>query len=209
MAITVLPARFQVAASSLASLGVRPYLLTGIFVQMLRQHFADLQNIVSPSLSGFTWTSSPDSPVRIESADVWDPDKIDNCPALIVTRNDWKQERIGIGNRFLGGDNLDGTEYFSKMMVGSHTITAIDRSGAAAETIAFEAYSELGRFADVIRRDLCFHRFDFESLGSLKKLKEGRDEFAAPMLVSYAALESWSIRSDAPLLKTFDFQVQQ
>jgi hypothetical protein len=195
------------APSSLRSLGLRPQLMTGILLQIIRQHFADAQNIEAPSLTDFVWIPGETSPITIEPAGVWRPTDVEEMPRIIVKRGDWISERIGINDQLMGGDIWDGSETFSKTMNGTHVITMTQPSEDAADILAYEVYAELSRYGPLIRRNLCLKRFSVNGIAAPVVHEQAREITSTSVHVSYSGSEDWVIQSAAPALKTFDFRL--
>lgn len=193
--------------SALCSLGPRPIVMTGYLIQVLRQHFADPNNIEDqhfrhpPGGRDYVWRQGNDSGIVIESATRWDPEKTGQRPAILVKRNEWGAIHKGINDQHMGNLSLEGREKYTYFLRGSHTLFCIGGESGEAEKLGTEVYREIGQFAPIIRKNLHLHRFQLLQVGQLGKLKEATDNYAVSVSVGYAFEESWVIRHHTPKLK--------
>jgi hypothetical protein len=186
---------------NLCSLGFRPHIMTGLLVQLLRQHFADRRNIATPSMRDETWRPGEDTGIVIESITNWNPNQAMTRPAIVVKRNAWQFERIGIGDRLMGSHEEDGSDYYCVLAHGSHTLFCLAGEPGEAEYLAAEVYPEMIQFGPVIRAQFLLHRFVLAELGGLMKVQEATDSHAVPITLAYVGEEAWRITPQAPYLK--------
>jgi hypothetical protein len=191
---------------NLCSYGPRPRLMTGLIVQLLRQQFAAASLIEEPGLRGdspMVWGSDPlTAGLNIEAATVWVPEESMERPALIVRRDEWHFERMGIGNRLMGTVDLeDGSEYFSQFVMGSHTIFALASDPDDTEDLGTEVYRQFGQFATIISEAFDLKRFAIASMGVLGRLPEVAEAYAVPVTVAYAFEDTWKVTLQAPAIK--------
>lgn len=194
--------------SALCSLGPRPLVMTGYLIQLLRQHFADPNNLEDANFRhppegahDYVWRQGKESGIVIESATRWDPNKTGQRPGIFVKRNEWGAIHRGINDQHMGNLSWDATERFTYFLRGSHTLFCVAGESGEAEKLGTEVYREIGQFAPVIRKNLNLHRFQFLQVGQLGKLREATDNYAVSVSVGYAFEESWVIRQHAPRLK--------
>jgi hypothetical protein len=187
--------------ANLCSYGMRPHLMTGALVQLMRQHFADRQNIEEPSLRDYLWQSADAGNLSVESITRWHPAQSMGRPALVVKRNGWQVQRRGIDDRAMGTTPLDGFDYYATFIMGSHTLFCICSEPAESERLCAEVYRELMQFGPVIRKYLDLHRFTVAEVGPLAKIQEATGSYAVPVSVAYCFEEAWRIAPDTPVLK--------
>lgn len=188
--------------------------MTGFLVQLLQQHFADPGNLTDAavrlklgpggSLPG-GWTAAPNTPVLIESISRFDPVSLGKRPGLIVKRNSWRTQRLGIGDELKGGLALDGSRAFSKMWLGSHSVFVLAGEGTETDRWAAETGGILLRYSPLIRDQLDLYAFDLLEVGPLGKINECAEHYGVPVSVAYAAMENWTLTPFAPLLKNITF----
>lgn len=187
---------------ALASLGLRPYLITGFLRQFLAQHFADSSQIIDPDLRANLWKADNTTNIVIESATRWAPDLVEGRPAVIIKRHAWQIERLGINDAMMGTHELQGYERHACFVTGAHTLFCIDDTAAAAEKLAIEVLMEIMSFASLIRRWLDLHRFLPVSIDEPMQLEESSEHYGVPITVAYAAEESWTLRPHASPIKS-------
>jgi hypothetical protein len=177
--------------------------MTGLVVQLLRQHFSDGHNIGEPSLRGTLWRTTNPTGIVIESSTKWDPSKGGQLPAIVVKRNDYAFQRFGINDQLMGGygDDNSGAEWYTTFVIGSHTIFCLATEGAEAEVLGAETYFELLDFGPLFRRNFCLHRWVVQGVGAVHYLAEAAGAYFVPVTISYAFEQVWKLRPDAPLLK--------
>jgi hypothetical protein len=187
--------------SSVCSLGMRPHLMTGFLRQHLIAHFSQPDQIEHPNLREYLWRAEIErSKILIESLTQWKPENAGTRPAILIRRNAWQNQRMGIGDYLQGATVIEGHDRYSTLMQGSHTIFCLTTTPGECETLAAEVYRELLQFGPVIRETLSLMRFVLTEVGQMKPVLEAREHYATPVTVSYAHTEDWIIRRHAPVL---------
>lgn len=194
--------------------------MTGFLKQLLAQHFSDPENMEDPFLKAELeergpWV--PDDPsgngqrpgILIESITRWQPDTTESRPGLIIKRNDWSWSRRIIDGRVVGDMTKDQFEQYQGFWRGSHTIFAISRDGAAAETLGLETARLLEQFHDQIVEAIALHRFVLVGIGALVEIEEATEDYAVPVTVAYTAEERWKMLQDVPRLKSISFKAAE
>lgn len=188
---------------SICSSGQRPLLMTGAFVQWLRQHFIDANNLEDPDLNQentkFNWSSNlANTGIIIESYTRFNPLHIEHRPALIVKRNKLQHVRLGVDNRYIGGAaNANSTDY-SNAWAGSHTIFVLSGEGAECEKLTAEVYREINQFAPIMRHALNLAKIELSEIGDMHVLEEATDNYVVPITVAYSFFEAWTLTPIAP-----------
>ncbi len=181
----------------------RPQLMTGLFVELLQRHYAQTNFIEDPNLRQLVWQDNETTPILIESVWRWDPTTTGLRPGIIVKRNSYKFQRLGIGdNRHqLPPADKSGNPHYWVLWLGSHTLFCMGHSGAQVELLAAETQREFTQFAPEIRQSLGLMRLEVLEVGAVHLLEEAADTFVVPITVAYAYPEAWSLRQEAPRLK--------
>ena len=189
--------------SSLQSLLVRPFLLTGILREVLVRHFGDENNIELPELRDLVWQEDETTRILIETARRWRPELTNMRPGLLIRRNACTNQRMGIGNRLqMQPIDIFGAERYATFWSGSHTVFCLgNRISAQAELLASEVAREIGHFAPVLQRCLKMHRLAVTEIGGLAELEEAHQNLAVPVTVSYVYEETWVVRRESPVLR--------
>jgi hypothetical protein len=175
--------------------------MTGFFREWFINHFAKSDNIEAKELRGKLWKAIPETNIVIESITQWRPDLTQKRLAIIIKRNDWQIQRVGIDDRLQGGDNITGKVEYSTLIAGSHTLFCLAGKGTEAEILAAEVYREMIQFGPVIRKEMGLQRFMVVSVGALFELEESKENYGVPVTVSYVTNESWQLVPQAPVLK--------
>lgn len=196
---------------TLCSLGPRPFVMTGYFVQWLQGHFAELANLTDRDLAQtntqFLWTPGRASEIYIGSYTDFDPAKIEKRPSIIVKRNAFQTRREGIGNRMMGTFPTSGYSHFANTWTGSHTFFCLSGQGAEAEKLAGEVFCELLEFGSEVRRTLNLLRFEVMETGDLAILQEARENFVVPISVAYAFEHAWILRPSTPKVRRINLSL--
>lgn len=189
--------------SHLCSLQPRPLLLTGTFRDILIRHFSQAEYIETPELQRLIWEAGELTDILVESIHRWVPELTEARPAVIIKRNAYANQRLGIGDRHLGpSTDKWGDAHYTTFWAGSHTLFCIGGSGAQAELLATEVQRELTQFGPVIQHTLGLHRYQLMEVGPISELEEATENFVVPVTVGYAFAENWLIRKQAPVLRS-------
>jgi len=195
--------------SSLCSYGMRPHVVTGLLRQLLITHFADPKNIEEPQLrQKFTddnaWkpdnNGEQNSGILIESITRWTPNSSNKRPAVLIKRNAWKWQKIGIGDK-AGVNVFEGTNNYAGLWEGSHTLYCLAAWGLETELLAMEVVKFLLHFSPWIREQMNFKKFYVAEVGGVGEVQEVVQGYAVPVTVAYVAEESWGLQPAAPRLK--------
>ena len=212
--------------SALCSERIRPIVITGALLWLIRRHFADANNIVDAALREYVWDADTEkSTITIESITKFSgasSQAVQLRPAVYVKRNVYRPQRISIGDRFhgrrpglvpvdSGGRNyaVDTADKFGLFIGGSHTFFCVGGAEAEAEAVGTEVFFELVEFTPLIRRDLDFHRFFVTEMGPAQRLEESDEHWAVPIVVVYAFEHDWLLRPEEPLLKTISINTDE
>lgn len=189
--------------SAICQMLPRPQTMTGLFVEHFQRHFAETNFVEDGSLRELIWRDTPTTNILIESVWRWDPTTTERRPAIIVKRNQYTFQRVGIGdNRHqLQPTDAQGNPHYFALWVGSHTLFAIGGSGAQAELLGAEVQREMTEFAPRLRESLGLMRIEASQVGPVALLEESQDNFVVPVTVSYVYPERWMLRQQAPRVK--------
>jgi hypothetical protein len=177
--------------------------MTGMLVQELRDHFSQPDRIDQSNLQQYLWRSQVDqTQLAIESMTRWNPALTSERPAILIRRNSWQTQRLGVADRLMMQTTLDGWERYSLLMCGSHTIFCLARESGECETLAAEVYLQLLEFGPVLRRRLMLTRFTVTEIGRMAPVLESREHFGVPITVAYVHNQNWAVQKQAPVLET-------
>ena len=190
-------------ASSLVSYGMRPRLITGLLLALLRQHFGDPANIEAPSIRDEPWAPTQPSGIYLGTTTRWDPTEANARPAVLVKQDEYKPQRVGIDDRLMGQLTDDGSSLYSHLVQGSHTLFAIATEDEETLALAEEVYRQLVQFRPVIQEKFRMKRCELASFGALHRLAaDPAVGYAFPITLACCYVEGWTISPQAPYLKT-------
>lgn len=192
--------------ATLCSYGPRPFLLTGLLVQLLRQHFASPEGagVEDATLRDRVWRPDETTKIIINSATKWDPTVAMSRPAILVRRNDVQVARQGINDELMGASDISGIPAYSTLLIGSHTLFVVDNEAGGAEYLAAEVARDLIQFGPEIRKRFYLMRFLILGIGELMLVEEAAGSWVIPVTVAWAAQETWKLIQHVPLLKTLN-----
>jgi hypothetical protein len=187
--------------NNLQALGIMPHLVTGFLRDWLTNRFSDTDNIVNDKSRGLLWRATQPTNILIESITRWKPETTETRPAIIIKRGGWTSSRLVL-NDSAGTDNFFlGSKSYGRLMTGSHTLFCIANTGAQAEVLAGEVFKDLNIYGLVIANVLNLIKFEAVELGQLFQVEEGKENYAAPIVVQYTGQEVWTLAQQGPILK--------
>lgn len=193
--------------SYLCSNHLTPHRVTGFLLQHYINHFGHAEQAGISPLRNCVWSSDPmRSKILIESLTRWDPASAGVRPAILVRRNDWEVTQLAIGNVLQSSQITDGTQRYSVMMSGSHTIFCLSVEAAECEELAFEVLQQLLEFCPLLRAKLGLLKMLPSQLGKPLPVLESREHFGVPITVGYCHNFNWVTRQHAPTLGSVDIR---
>ena len=197
--------------SSLYSTGLKPIIVQGIILRLMKALFARTDNLLSPALREYEWKkNSKETKIHIVPVYNWNIDTLQARPAIVVKRNAWKTRKIGIGDGMRTAVDWDlnnednrplGHPTLRIAVEGSTTVFVISKLAAECELLATEVFIHLVQYAPVIRCEFNFDIFNVAELGGIAKLDESEEYFVIPITIAYAVVDSWKLIKEAPLFK--------
>lgn len=176
----------------------RPSLLSGFIVKLLRDHFSQDSTIMDPILKGKLWKNDTTTEVSIAMSSDFNADLVNMRPALILKRNAFQQQRIGLND--VSGKDQQGNEQYCTKWIGSHSVFCLTGSGDGSETLSGEVIGLLTELGPIFRRYLRLDRWSVMDVSAVGKLKESRDSYAVVVNVGWAFDHTWTLRYKAPVL---------
>ena len=199
MAITTTVEDLTYHESNLCSLGPRPQIMTGLLLWLLREHYADADNIIHDVFRERLYVAGDTTGILIEDSTVWTPTRAGKRPSIIIKRQGWKSIKRGTFDNASGSD-IDGNIQHTKFVRGAHTVFCVAPEGAEVETLASETFQLLVHFGPIFREYFKLMAFDVMEMGAVSTLKEATDRYVVPINVGYGFEDSWIIRQHAPSL---------
>jgi hypothetical protein len=195
--------------SSLCAVGITRLLLTGIFLDIMRQVFASSDYIEDGLLRpDLVWNPGDTTGILIESVTAWKPRLTEKRPAIIVKPNSWTNMRRGIGDLRQGPPaDHQGNQHFITHWVGSHTLFCIGNSGAQAEILAAETQHHITQSALVIAKSVGLQRLQVLEIGPVSELEEATETFSVPVTAGYGVEQKWILRQQAPRINRLSLKL--
>ena len=193
--------RYGYELKAFCDLGMQAELLTGIFINILRNKFAKADYLLNPTLRSLLWKQNPPTGILVESSGLWDPTKTEGRPAVIVKRNSYRNYRLGIGDRI--GSDAQGDERFTSFWVGSHTLFCLRDGELPSALLGGEVRDSLMAMGPVIRKDLNLRLYQVQEYGATARIAGCKHvTFGTPVTIGIAYEHSWTVETESlPLAK--------
>ena len=214
------PTLYVDGISSISETGLRPHIITGIFLQLIREHFINADRIDSPYLKTLLWVHKEGDPVTpdparskilIDPVYRWNLKETQRRPAVLVKRNEMQPQNIGLAHsRTFGLGDRDFPEAGSKhslFFVGSHTFFCVATDGGAVETLSTEVARHLYQFAPIITREFCFLTLEIAQIGEVTVLEESSEHFTVPIVMRYSYEDKWLLTKQEPRFKGVSVEI--
>lgn len=199
-------------ARTLCSYYGRRLQITGMFRQLLCQHFGDEQNVEELKLrtklgNVGPWRNGDDSGMLIETNSRWTPNSEEQRPAIIIKPNAWRWKRETIGG-FAGEDEETGADNMMGFWYGSHTLFALTQKGAETEILAAEISRLLEHYQATLVQDFELHRAVPLELGEPGLVKESASHWGVAVSIAYVLESVHEVIPHAPRLKKIRFSTE-
>jgi hypothetical protein len=196
-------------STSMCLTGMRPIVLDDMILSLIRDRFADASEFPYPYWDKYVWNEDPtQSTISIEDAETWITSRVEKRPAIITKQGILQPNKIGIGDMLQGTfGKQEGTSYM-RMYVGTHAVFAISGLPKEARELGYYVWDEISKFAPIIAQDLLLLRIEVGELQSTYILEESTQHFVVPFGITYAYTEQWTLRREAPPLKTLELNTQ-
>lgn len=213
------------ALSSLCSSRYPARIFEGVLVRALQEHFSRAENLIyngmmeedKTQLQNYIWNAdATKTAIQISPVLKYNAQDIQRRPAIFTKRNQWKNEKLTIGDGFGAHVPRDadgnvikvGGNRYRRMVIGTHTIFCIGAESGIAETLGDETFEFLTCFAPIMRKEFNFHRLEVVSMEPTGVLDESKEHYVVPVVLAYQFAYSWSLEGVAPLLKTLGIDLQ-
>jgi len=201
---------FGIENSSISKTGLKPHILTGVFLQICRALFSDPEAISEDALKRYIWHPDPKlSRILIEAMYRWKTEDVQARPSVIVKRGAWRIEKLGLGDNFLGGTPETGFDEAEHMTsgVGTHVISCLGTTGLEAELVGTEVYQAFLGFSKVIREQFCLGQFNVSEVGPVGRFEESSTHFVVPITLTYKFFIRWDLLRQTPEWMRTSFRI--
>lgn len=189
-----------------------PHVVTGVLIQLIRDHFSLAENIMNHKLRSFVW--QPDDPagesitthIRIEEASRFNPESVQQRPSVLVSRKNMGVEYLeafGGGMAMVDPSSgvLRGSEHTVNLQ-GDHLIEVVGQTPMEAELLGEEVFFKLLEFRPVIQKDLNLSGFRVKVLNEMRKVDENNEHWRVAVGLTWTKVHSWVLTQVSPVLKS-------
>ncbi len=219
------------SVSSLCSSRHPSNVLTGLWVRLFREHFSNrdslefggwdepndqLKDLIYIEEGGPATPTAKNDTIQIKP--VWEYSTKDPTrrPGIYAKRNKTTFERLAINDGLSTGmpRNEQGLvvespgEYHTLMMLGSHTMFCVGRTGAETELIAQEVSNHVISFSPSLRQEYKMHQLRLVEIGEVGLLDEFVEHFVVPVVIGYALTYNWRLIQVQPFLKKIGLSLE-
>lgn len=201
---------------------IDPHIITRYLVNFCQWKFSRLENIQNPYLRREHKLWKPQdfqnrlvkSNILITTVYDYDPEDAQQRPAILIRRNATSTgRRLSLGDKYQTPGNLLGNGHDPNKLAtlgqnqqlvavqGSHSIFIVDTSGGAAEALGIEMWQTFSDYRTPIRKDLLLDTFGVEALRAVGKIREFKDTWGVPIVVTYSYQRNTLLRTESPILK--------
>lgn len=196
---------FQTLISSLCKIGWRPILITGLIRDLLVRHFSTADHIEDSDLKQFLWRPDEQTGILVESVYRWRPELTEKRPAILIKRNAYRNQTLGIND--VASLTQTGHRVMTTSWVGSHTVFCLSRTAAGADILATEVQRELTRFSLPLKQYLGLLDWRVVEVGEPAEAEESKTTYVVPVSVAWSYLENWVTYEQAPWLRRINLEI--
>jgi hypothetical protein len=180
--------------------------LTGLFLELTRQFYANQQNLFD-GVVRYDPTGKCTNSLYVESSNVWNPDSVDRRPAIIVDVGDLQYSSLsGMGGKY-GYDLEEGEALYCREVSSSLVLAHLSSIKGEATNYAANTSDLFDGFADVIKNDFCFDKFDLSSILRPRLRKESPKDWECLVQFTFKFKESFATKHESQKLKQVTMQV--
>jgi hypothetical protein len=183
-------------------LGWQPVMLTGLFVGLARNMFANPKSLPIGDLRRLIWTPGDDRTILIRSTDDWDGNFPEERPAIMVKPNGMQNVRLLVGDYV--GTTREGHREYATAWAGSHTAFCISPSSLQAQLMALAVQQEITGFAPQLTEGLELIRLQIVDVGGPAIVEEARANTGVPVTIGWMYGEAWTVEQESRKLRSID-----
>lgn len=188
-----------------------PTVLYGIFVEVLRQLYAEPLNMPYATKNVLWDKDAKKSTMWIDTELRWEDDHPSVRPAIYVALSPIAYNSItGRSDGVAGGDIAEAETDFSRSGVGTVTYRHIGQTDGEACVLADTTLDYMDAFARSIRDDFCFKKFYLASRTPLAgRRPESGDRWGSSVEMAFEFEDTWTIKLESQRLKRISFNAGQ
>jgi hypothetical protein len=198
---------------SYCSAGPSPQLILGAILWALRQHFIDRGSIRAAQLRDHANPDPATVPPPVDQLDrivivpidLFSPELADRVPTIVVRDDDNTFAPTGINDQHDGGLSLDGSRYYSTMLVGSISLVACAETITLARELGRETYVCLLGAVPILRGALNLKRLRLGGASAPREVKQ-INGYGVYITIQFAYTEERLLRPHAPRIKRLSIE---
>ena len=188
-------------------------LLQGWMISVMRTLFEEPANALFPQ-AALRWSPGQHSTgpacLWIDSAGAFKPREAGFLPAVLVRLNDGEVGGLtkGRGTDIIGRDDAAQTTAYATTYRGTVQFIALADGESPCLLLVSEVLDRLKAAATQVRDTFCFARFDVIGFAVPRtdKADGAPNRYKGEVRVSYEYCDTWTLSSEAPRIKVFDFK---
>lgn len=180
--------------------------LTGLFLELVRQFYVDPQNLFE-GVVRYDPSGTCANSLYVESSNVWDPDSTDRRPAIIVDVGDMQYTNLGGMDGRADFDLEEGEAIYCREVESSLVLAHLSSIKGEATNYAANTADLFDGFAEVIKNDFCFDKFDLRSILRPRLRKDQPKDWECLVQFTFKFKESFATKHESQKLKQVALQV--
>lgn len=185
--------------------------LYGIFVELLRQFYANTENhpLGTPLRK---WSPDPaKTEIWIDTELRWEDERPELRPAVYVRLDTVNYASlVGRKDGLMGSDIREGETFHTRSGTGTVSFVHVGQTAGEACVFADATMDYLDAFCAVIRCDFGFTTFSLVSRKSLsQREKESKVRYESVVTFEFSFQDTWTIKLESQRLKVFTFRAGQ
>ena len=197
-----------------------PLALYGIFLEIVRGFYSPAmeatvggrrvwRNTTSGVDAGLSEPDRIKTDIWIDTEYKWEDRAPSFRPAIFVALAPLAFSSYTGNYRSLSSIDLENAEYnYSRTVQGSVSIVHLGETKGEGVILGSNTYALLDAFADVIRKDYCFDKFQLTGFVPMQWDSQ-KSEYRSTITAGFEFQETWTIKKESPKLKAFTFRTRQ
>jgi hypothetical protein len=186
-----------------------PVVLEGGFLEILRAMYSFEDNLLHHTKPWDPSGKTKGSPY-IDVDSTWEDSENNPYPMVIVALGDLKYSTQGVqGLGDNAGYNLEeGIQYQARVVNGTVTFNHIGKSKSQVLSYQASTLDMVDSFAEMIKRDVCFEKFDVTDIFKPRQRKDQPREWEAGVRSQFRFQEFFGNKQESPKLKQMSIKMK-
>jgi hypothetical protein len=186
-----------------------PIVLEGAFLEIIRAMYTFEDNLLHGTKPYDPSGKAKGSP-HIDIDSTWEDTENNPYPMVIIALGDLKYSTRGVeGISSASGYNLkEGIEYHARAVTGSVKFNHIGISKSQVLSYQATTLDMVDSFAEMIKRDICFEKFDVTDIFKPRQRKDQPREWEAGIRAQFRFQEFFGNKQESPKLKQMSVKMK-